>query len=251
MVTRLILTHCRGAHTGAHSRRGDLETLGYNLVHWAAGSLPWLADLEADNREEKVQAGKIAYMENVVGFLTKCFGQDKPYPAVLEEYTDPDYDAIREMFEKCITGLGKSLTGKLVWNKPKPRKKKTKKVEAEDENSRASLEAVEDGEEDSGTGDKVRRSRRIQDADKEEEKEEDTTETSLPYWEAVLSKNPERIMRKKKPIELSLKEADFDKRQKESLKNPTPEMERIVTEIASGSSAFQRTNPGHPSCPAR
>ena len=232
----------RDAHTGAHSRRGDLETLGYNLVHWAAGSLPWLADLDADNREEKVQASKIAYMENVVGFLTKCFGQDKPYPAVLEEYlayvndmdfyTDPDYDAIREMFEKCITGLGKSLTGKLVWNKPKPRKKKTKKVEAEDENSRASLEAVEDGEEDSGTGDKVRRSRRIQDADKEEEeKEEDTTETSLPYWEAVLSKNPERIMRKKKPIELSLKEADFDKRQKESLKNPTPEMERIVNEM--------------------
>ena len=38
-------------------------------------------------------------------------------------------------------------------------------------------------------------------------------------------------MRKKKPIELSLKEADFDKRQKESLKNPTPEMERIVNEM--------------------
>ena len=140
--------------------------------------MPWLVDLDSDNREEKVQAGKIAYMENVVGFLTKCFGQDKPYPAVLEEYlayvndmdfyTDPDYEAIREMFEKCITGLGKSLTGKLVWNKPKPRKKKTKKVEAAetDENSRASLEAVEDGEEDSGTGDKVRRSRRIQVCDK-------------------------------------------------------------------------------------
>ena len=38
-------------------------------------------------------------------------------------------------------------------------------------------------------------------------------------------------MRKKKPIELSLKEADFEKRQKESLKNPTPEMERIVNEM--------------------
>ena len=38
-------------------------------------------------------------------------------------------------------------------------------------------------------------------------------------------------MRKKKPIELSLKEADFEKRQKESLKNPTPEMERIVKEM--------------------
>ena len=62
-------------------------------------------------------------------------------------------------------------------------------------------------------------------------KEDTNTETSLPYWEAVLSKNPERILRKKKPIELSLKEADFDKRQKESLTNPTPEMERILGEM--------------------
>ena len=36
----------RDAHTGAHSRRGDLETLGYNMVHWAAGTLPWLTELE-------------------------------------------------------------------------------------------------------------------------------------------------------------------------------------------------------------
>ena len=184
--------------------------------------------MEGENKEEKVQASKVAYMENVVGFLTKCFGQDSPYPAVLEEYlayvndmdffTDPDYDAIREMFEKCITGLRKSLTGKLVWNKPKPRGRQTKKLEVEDENSKASLE---DGDEDSSTGDKVRRSRRIQEADKEEDEKEDKeedTETSMPYWEAVLSKNPERIMRKKKPIELSLKEADFDKRQKEVIR---------------------------------
>lgn len=31
----------RDAHRGAHSRRGDLETLAYNMVHWATGFLPW------------------------------------------------------------------------------------------------------------------------------------------------------------------------------------------------------------------
>ena len=36
----------RDAHTGAHSRRGDMETLGYNLVHWASGTLPWMGELE-------------------------------------------------------------------------------------------------------------------------------------------------------------------------------------------------------------
>ena len=134
----------RDAHKGAHSRRGDFETLGYNLVHWAAGSLPWMTELEDP---EKVEASKIAYMENVVGFLTKCFGQDTPYPPVLEEYldyvndmdfdSDPDYEAVRDMFEKCIAAMGKSLTGKFVWNKPKPRGRKAKKVEAEDDNSKA------------------------------------------------------------------------------------------------------------------
>jgi len=35
----------RDAHIGAHGRRSDLEILGYNLVHWMSGTLPWLGDL--------------------------------------------------------------------------------------------------------------------------------------------------------------------------------------------------------------
>jgi len=122
----------RDAHTGAHSRRGDFETLGYNLVHWAAGSLLWMGELEDP---EKVEASKQAYMENLVGFLTKCFGQGEVYPPILEEYltyvndmdfdTDPDYDGVREMFEKCILAMGKTVESKLVWTKPKPKKKET------------------------------------------------------------------------------------------------------------------------------
>ena len=92
-------------------------------------------------------------MENVVGFLTKCFGQDTPYPPVLEEYldyvndmdfdTDPDYDAVREMFEKCIAAMGKTCSGKFVWNKPKPRGRKNKKVEVEDDNSKTGMLDIE------------------------------------------------------------------------------------------------------------
>ena len=44
-----------------------METLGYNMVHWASGTLPWLQELDDP---EKVEASKNAYMENVVGFLT-------------------------------------------------------------------------------------------------------------------------------------------------------------------------------------
>lgn len=32
----------RDGHTGAHWRRSDLESLGYNMVHWLTGTLPWL-----------------------------------------------------------------------------------------------------------------------------------------------------------------------------------------------------------------
>ncbi len=32
----------RDAHIGAHARRSDLEILGYNLVHWMSGTLPWM-----------------------------------------------------------------------------------------------------------------------------------------------------------------------------------------------------------------
>jgi len=228
----------RDAHTGAHSRRGDFETLGYNMVHWAAGSLPWMGELEDP---EKVETSKQAYMENLVGFLTKCFGQGEVYPPVLEEYlnyvndmdfdTDPDYDGVREMFEKCILAMGKTVDSKLVWTKPKPKKKKpVKKTEVSPEDELSGGVEELNVDEDSQTGERSRRSKRLLDADTED-KDEDGSSSSKWNWESVLSKNPEKIMRKKKPVELSEKEADFERRQKESLLNPTPEMSRIMKEM--------------------
>ena len=78
-----------------------------------------------------------------------------------------------------------------------------------------------------------RRSKRVAEANKEEEDKDEDTETSNTNWnwERVLSKNPERIMRKKKPLEMSEKEADFERRQKQSLENPTPEMSRLLAQI--------------------
>ncbi|UYV78380.1 VRK1 [Cordylochernes scorpioides] len=37
----------RDAHIGVHARRSDLEILGYNLLHWLAGKLPWLDKLKS------------------------------------------------------------------------------------------------------------------------------------------------------------------------------------------------------------
>ncbi len=31
----------RDNHKGVESRRGDLEILGYNMIEWSGGILPW------------------------------------------------------------------------------------------------------------------------------------------------------------------------------------------------------------------
>merc|ERR1719369_736681 len=225
----------RDAHTGAHSRRGDFETLGYNMVHWAAGSLPWMGEMDDP---EKVESSKQAYMESLVGFLTKCFGEGEVYPPVLEEYltyvnemdfdTNPDYNQVREIFEKCILAMGKSVESKLVFTKPKPKKKKQiKKTESPPEEEAS--HGMDELNLDEDSGGRSRRSRRLLDADTED-KDEDTSNSGW-NWESILSKNPEKMMRRKKPVELSEKEADFERRQKESLLNPTPEMSRIMKEM--------------------
>ena len=54
-----------------YCRRGDLETLGYNLVHWTSGFLPW-RDTEDP---EAVQTQKNGFLGNIDTFLKKvCLG---------------------------------------------------------------------------------------------------------------------------------------------------------------------------------
>ena len=66
----------RDAHIGAHSRRSDLEILGYNLVHWMSGELPWMENLASPHT---VHAQKKAYMNDVTSFLQRCF-KSNDYP---------------------------------------------------------------------------------------------------------------------------------------------------------------------------
>ena len=65
----------RDAHIGAHSRRGDLEILGYNLLQWTAGRLPW-QDLLHD--ADLVAAEKNRHMCHVPGLIHACYGDTPP-----------------------------------------------------------------------------------------------------------------------------------------------------------------------------
>ncbi|MCL4120802.1 UNVERIFIED_CONTAM: hypothetical protein GTU68_007906 [Idotea baltica] len=65
----------RDAHIGAHSRRGDLEILGYNLVQWLCGKLPWEDNLQDCNY---VANKKRALMDDVPKFMKICFPDGIP-----------------------------------------------------------------------------------------------------------------------------------------------------------------------------
>lgn len=99
------------AHQGAHSRRSDLESLGYNMVYWLTSFLPWCED--TDN-PELVQRKKCKCIENLSKFLSLCFDND--YPRFLLDYFSylkglkfedkPDYGYCKSIFKVALLHYG-------------------------------------------------------------------------------------------------------------------------------------------------
>lgn len=75
-----ILFCSRDAHKGVPSRRSDLESLGYNIIYWLTGDLPWSRDID---NPEIVAKKKQRAMSNIEYFMQYCFSE---YPKFLEEY---------------------------------------------------------------------------------------------------------------------------------------------------------------------
>ncbi|XP_053477394.1 serine/threonine-protein kinase VRK2 [Ictalurus furcatus] len=92
------------AHRGvAPSRRGDLEVLGYCLLHWQCGTLPWLSMLR---NPVQVQEAKAKLMDNlpssVIQMSTSSISLAEVAQFLLDVRTlgykeKPDYDALRKV----------------------------------------------------------------------------------------------------------------------------------------------------------
>jgi len=129
----------RDAHIGAHSRRGDLEILGYNLVQWLCGRLPW----EGNTDVEEVKAAKIAAMNNITSFLNNAFKPNHA-PAALHYYlqyvanlgfeTQPDYKYCKRLFRQAIREEGFQDDGKLTFHSHAKKTTKKRKILYEPEN---------------------------------------------------------------------------------------------------------------------
>ncbi|XP_049289725.1 uncharacterized protein LOC125767315 isoform X1 [Anopheles funestus] len=103
----------RDAHMGAHARRSDLECLGYNLVYWCRGFLPW-KDEKLLNQPEQVHRMKEYFMTDVREMLRLIYGEDCPgylgdflaYVGNLTYDERPDYQYCKSLFYKELKRLG-------------------------------------------------------------------------------------------------------------------------------------------------
>ncbi|XP_037552014.1 inactive serine/threonine-protein kinase VRK3 [Nematolebias whitei] len=103
------------AHKGAApSRRSDLQSLGYCMLHWHTGTLPWSELTEPD----QVAAQKQRYMEDVKALMSHCFGKKKvsnAFQAYLStvmslQYSEqPNYSELKAGLCAALQKLGGSM----------------------------------------------------------------------------------------------------------------------------------------------
>ncbi len=98
---------------GAHSRRSDLECLGYNLIFWSQGWLPWEHE-KLLTQPEQVHRVKEHFMTDIKEMLKQVYGEKVPkYLGEFLEYVGelaypaaPDYDFCRGIFFNALQKLG-------------------------------------------------------------------------------------------------------------------------------------------------
>lgn len=104
-----ILFCSRDAHKGVQSRRSDLECLGFNMIYWLTGCLPWMDDTDP----EIVQKKKQRCIANINEFLKMCFSD---YPIFLHDYfkylqklefeVKPNYAYCKKLFKAALKEYG-------------------------------------------------------------------------------------------------------------------------------------------------
>lgn len=110
------------AHLGIEqSRRDDLDAIGYVLMYFNRGQLPWQG-LKANTKEEKYQ--KICECKSATSAEALCKG----YPAVFASYLNycaalrfedrPDYAYLRRLFKDLFMREGFVNDGMFDWSQP-------------------------------------------------------------------------------------------------------------------------------------
>ncbi|KAM4590803.1 serine/threonine-protein kinase VRK1-like isoform 2-T3 [Odontesthes bonariensis] len=127
------------AHKGlSPSRRGDLQILGFCLLHWLCGSLPWDNVLKNPSEVQEAKARlmnnlpdsvqqmsvSVASTDEVASFLL--------YVKTLDYHDKPDYQHVKDLFASAVSGrLDFSMPGRPVGSATKELCKEEKKERAD------------------------------------------------------------------------------------------------------------------------
>lgn len=107
------------AHKGMEpSRRDDLESIGYLLVYFLKGSLPWQG-LQARNDQERyklITEKKLSIsVERLCHELPNEFQDYLNYSRGLEFDEDPDYEYLKGLFKQLALKLEIEYDGVFDW----------------------------------------------------------------------------------------------------------------------------------------
>ena len=117
------------------ARRDDIESIAYNLIHFAKGKLPWQG-VKTKNKKEKHKKIMESKLANTPGIL--CMGLPDEfekllkYSRKLEFEEEPDYKGIKTMFKNYIINNGDTMNMEFEWNLNKSEESKEEEEE-EDE----------------------------------------------------------------------------------------------------------------------
>lgn len=121
---KMLVGTARYASVNVHrgeeqSRRDDLESLGYCLIFFAKGKLPWQG-LKASTKQEKhmlIREVKesVSLMELCDG-LHKCFYEYMKYVRNLKFKTMPDYGYLKQLFDDALYEIGEECDKRFDWS---------------------------------------------------------------------------------------------------------------------------------------
>ena len=94
------------------SRRDDMESIGYLLIYFLNGSLPWQG-MKTDNKTKQIDKIKTKKMqtsvEQLCDGLPKCIEEYMKYITSLDFEVEPDYDGLKTLFIENAKKLGVNL----------------------------------------------------------------------------------------------------------------------------------------------
>jgi len=112
------------------ARRDDLESLGYVLMYFLRGSLPW-QNLKANNKIEKYQKIMEKKLETTIELLCKGFPTEfssyLSYCRALKFDEKPDYVFLKNLFKNLFEKSGYEQDYQYDWNVYARKKREDKK----------------------------------------------------------------------------------------------------------------------------